>query len=64
MSETTIRRLRKLCPCAKSIALTAHDYPSAREQALQAGASLVMVKGLGLAEMVSAIQAAAGGEEA
>jgi DNA-binding NarL/FixJ family response regulator len=52
-----IRRLRGLCPCTQSIALTAHDIPSARESALQAGASLVMLKGLDVLEMVAGIQA-------
>ena len=53
-------RLKRLCPSAKIIALTAHDYPAAQQRALQAGADAVLVKGVAAAEMVEAIRAAAG----
>lgn len=53
----TIHQIRRQCPPVKVIALTSHDYPAARERAITAGASLVMVKGLGFSEMVAAIQA-------
>ncbi len=55
-----IRQLRSWCPGTKSIALTAHDYPAARERAMEAGACSVMVKGLDVPAMVSAIQSATG----
>ncbi len=53
----TIRQLKRQRPCIKTVALTAHDYPEAKEKAFQAGASSVIVKGLGLPQMVAAIQA-------
>lgn len=55
----TIRQLKRLCPGVKTIALTAHDYPAARSSAIQAGANTVLVKGLDVAEMVTAILGAA-----
>lgn len=59
----TIRQVKRLYPGIKAVALTSHDYPEARESAVRAGASLVLVKGMGLQEMVAAIQAAAGAQE-
>lgn len=56
----TVRRLKQQHPQIKVIALTAHDYSSARESATQAGADEVMVKGLGLSEMVAGIEMAYG----
>ena len=55
-----IRQLRRRCPATRPIALTAHDYPAARERALEAGACSVMVKGMDVPAMVSAIQSATG----
>jgi DNA-binding NarL/FixJ family response regulator len=55
-----IRQLKTLCPSAKSIALTAHDYPAAKERALAAGAFSVMVKGMDVPTMIEAIQLATG----
>ncbi len=52
----TIRKLKRLYPSTKTVALTSHDYPEARERATQAGASFVMVKGLGITEMLAAFQ--------
>lgn len=56
----TIRRLAQTEPRTKVIALTAHDYPAAQENAIRAGAVRVMLKGLDVAEMVALIQEAAG----
>lgn len=53
-----IRQLKKQCPRMSVIALTAHDYPAARESAARAGASMVMVKGLDVPEMIAAVQSA------
>ncbi len=55
-----IRQLRHACPALRTMALTAHDYPAAREKAIQSGANRVMVKGMDLPDMISAILAAAG----
>jgi DNA-binding NarL/FixJ family response regulator len=52
----TIRQLKLLYPKTKVIALTAHDYPTARARAIQAGARMVMVKGLDLSAMITAVQ--------
>jgi len=52
----TIRQFKNLCMCTKVIALTAHEYPAARERALYAGASMVMVKGLDLLAMAAGIR--------
>ncbi len=54
----TIRQAAREYPAAKAIALTSHDYPAARESAIQAGADGVLVKGLPVQEMVAAIQGA------
>jgi two-component system, NarL family, invasion response regulator UvrY len=51
----TIRLLKRMCPQLKFIALTAHDYTDARNRMTQAGADRVMLKGLGLDEMITAI---------
>ncbi len=59
----TIRQLKRRHPATKSIALTAHDYPAARKSAIQAGADIVMVKGLDVPGMLAAIRAAAGVNE-
>ena len=56
----TIRELKRVCPGAQAIALTAHDYPAAREKALGAGACRVIVKGLDFAELVAAIEIVVG----
>jgi DNA-binding NarL/FixJ family response regulator len=56
----TIQQIKRLCPRTPTIALTAHDYPAAKERALEAGAFSVMVKGLDVSAMVAAIQAATG----
>lgn len=53
----TIRQIKNLFPTIPSIALTAHDYPSARARAMEAGASQVIVKGLGYQEFIAVIQA-------
>ncbi len=50
-----LRQLQRLCPSTKTIALTAHDYPAARQSAIEAGASKVIVKGLRVSEMVENI---------
>lgn len=60
----TIRRLQRYAPHIKAIAITAHEYPEVREEALRAGAALVIVKGTGLSDMVSAIRLAAGDSKA
>lgn len=52
----TIQQLHRLYPGVTIIALTAHDYPTARAGAIQAGADEVMVKGLGVREMVEVLQ--------
>ena len=59
----TIHQLMRLCLQTKVIALTAHDYPAARESAMRAGAGMVMVKGLGVPEMIAAIQSAVGADD-
>jgi two-component system, NarL family, response regulator DevR len=51
-----IRQMKRLFRKTKLIALTAHDYPDARTRAVQAGASMVIVKGMDLAEMIQALQ--------
>jgi DNA-binding NarL/FixJ family response regulator len=56
----TIRQLQHLCAGTKAIALTAHDYPAARDRAMRAGASRVIVKGMELPEMVAALRMTAG----
>jgi two-component system response regulator DesR len=53
-----IHQLKRLCPRMSVIALTAHDYPAARESAARVGASMVIVKGLSVPEMIAAVQAA------
>lgn len=53
-----IRQLKKQCPRMSVIALTSHDYPAARDSAARAGASMVMVKGLDVPEMIAGVQAA------
>jgi DNA-binding NarL/FixJ family response regulator len=58
-----IRQLKRNCLDTRVIALTAYDYPAARESAIQAGASMVMVKGLEVSEMVAAIRDSAGDKE-
>jgi two-component system, NarL family, response regulator DevR len=52
----TIRQLARLCRGTKIIALTSHDYPAARAGALEAGANMVMVKGLDVHAIVAGIQ--------
>ena len=54
----TIHRIHRACPHTRVIALTAHDYLAARQDALRAGACQVIVKGQDLEEMVEIIQAA------
>jgi two-component system, NarL family, invasion response regulator UvrY len=56
----TISQLKVQCPSTKSIALTAHDYQAAWQQAMSAGAFSVIVKGLDVSAMVAAIQVATG----
>ena len=56
----TLHQLSRQFPGIHSIALTAHDYPSARSRAMEAGARTVIVKGLEYQEFVAAIQAVAG----
>lgn len=52
----TIRTLKRLHPQLKLVALTAHDYPAARESALRVGADIVMVKGVTVTEMISVLR--------
>jgi DNA-binding NarL/FixJ family response regulator len=51
-----VRQLARMCRGTKIIALTSHDYPAARNGALEAGANMVMVKGLDVHAMVAGIQ--------
>ena len=50
-----LSQLKSHFPQIKSLALTAHDYPSTWQRAAQAGASGMIVKGLDWQEMVATI---------
>lgn len=54
----TIQQLNPLYPGLKIIAVTAHDYPDARETALLSGADDVILKGMDLQNMLTIIQRA------
>ncbi|MDL1909775.1 response regulator transcription factor [Chloroflexi bacterium CFX6] len=49
------RRIKSLCPSRRVIALTVHDYESAREQAHRSGVDAFLVKGASVESIVQAI---------
>lgn len=49
------RRIKSLCPSRRVIALTVHDYESAREQAYRSGVDAFLVKGASVESIVQAI---------
>lgn len=53
----TLYRIRHLDPLMRLIALTSHDYPAARQIAIESGADTIVVKGLDLPDLVAAIRA-------
>ncbi len=49
------RRIKSLCPSRRVIALTVHDYESAREKANASGVDAFLVKGASVESIVRAI---------
>jgi len=49
------RQIKARCPGTRVIALTVHDYPTARQDALQAGMDGFIVKGAPLETLLQAI---------
>lgn len=54
--ETLVRRMRELAPDLPIFVLTGNTTPSARQACLDAGATGVLSKGLGLRAIVSALK--------
>jgi DNA-binding NarL/FixJ family response regulator len=50
------RQIRAICPGCRLIALTVHDYSSARQRAFQAGMDDFVVKGAPIETLVQAIR--------
>ncbi|HVN54788.1 MAG TPA: response regulator transcription factor [Anaerolineaceae bacterium] len=53
---TILARLKTQCLAKAVIALTAHEYPAARDRALRQGADAVIIKGADFNSMLEVIQ--------
>ncbi len=56
----TIREIKRMKPGVKIIALTMHDEEAYKKEAIRAGASAYVVKGVGASELIKAIKKVCG----